>query len=125
AEYADLRQEDAADVFAECIKVAMVESQDISNQFGRSPRQHELLQAESGEVLKQAFRNNRPSPRTLWVYHYFVSPDCFVKTSKRMWQSKQSDLEIYRVLTSPKVAADAERRGYLSPWLRSEERRVG
>jgi Protein of unknown function (DUF1353) len=123
-EYADIRQEDAADIFAECIKVAMLESKEISDEFQRSPRKPELLETESGDVLKQAFRYNRPSPRTLWAYHYFVSPDCFVKTSKRMWHANHSDLEIYRVLTSPKVAQDAQTKGYLSPWLIKKFRQI-
>jgi hypothetical protein len=124
ADYADIRQEDAADIFAECIKVAMLESKEISDEFGRSPRKSELLATESGEDLKQAFRYNRPSPRTLWAYHYFVSPDCFVKTSKRLWQSNHSDLEIYRVLTSSKIAQDAQNKGYLSPWLVAKFRQI-
>jgi Protein of unknown function (DUF1353) len=123
-EYGDIGQEDAADIFAECIKVAMIQSKDIADEFGRSPRRHELLDTESGQVLKQAFRYNRPSPRTLWAYHYFVSPDCFVKQSKRMWQNNQSDLEIYRVLTSPRVAQDAQNKGYLSPWLIGKFREI-
>jgi Protein of unknown function (DUF1353) len=123
-DYADIRQEDAADIFAECIKVAMLESKEISDEFQRSPRKSELLATESGEDLKQAFRYNRPSSRTLWAYHYFVSPDCFVKTSERLWTSNHSDLDIYRVLTSAKVAHAAQTKGYLSPWLIAKFRQI-
>jgi hypothetical protein len=123
-DYAGIRQEDAADIFAECIKVAMLESKEISDEFQSSPRKSDLLETESGTELKAAFRYNRPSPRTLWAYHYFVSPDCFVKTSKRLWNANHSDLEIYRALTSPKVAHDAETKGYLSPWLIKKFRQI-
>jgi hypothetical protein len=115
-EYADIRQEDAADIFAECIKIAMLEADEISNAYERSSVEHPAETANLAD-LKTAFRTNRPNRRVLWLYHYFVSPDCVVKASMKLWNKTHSDLEIYRVLTSPGVVKRAEEKGYLSPWL--------
>lgn len=115
-EYADIRQEDAADIFAECIKIAMLESDEISHEYERSSAIRRVETVNLSD-LKSAFRYNRPNRRVLWLYHYFVSPDCFVKKSTKMWNYNHSDLEIYRVLASPTVVKRAEEKGYLSPWL--------
>jgi len=115
-DYADISQNDAADIFAECIKVTMEESKVILEGFDRLNAQD----AGNGATLaglKDALRYNRPHPRTLTTYHYFVSDDCVVKTSKQIWEKHGSDVAIYRVLTSPEVRQHAKKHGYLSDWL--------
>ena len=114
ADYADITQDDAADIFAECIKIAMIQSEEILSQFENNREQFKTADLSS---IKEALRYNRKNPRTLWAYHYFVSEDCFVKTSKRVWDNNNSDIEIYKVLASPEVARLAKEKGYLSPWL--------
>jgi hypothetical protein len=113
-DYANITQDDAADIFAECIKIAMIQSEEILSLFANNPAP--LKNADLSD-LKQALRYNRKNPRTLWAYHYFVSEDCFVKTSKRVWDNNNSDIEIYKVLASDEVAQMAREKGYLSPWL--------
>jgi hypothetical protein len=120
-DYEHITQNDAADIFAECIKVAMIQSEEILSQFKRN--QEQLKTADLSD-LKQALRNNHKSPKNLWAYHYFVSEDCFVNTSKRVWNNKNSDIEIYKVLASPQVERLAKEKGYLSPWLIRRFRRI-
>jgi hypothetical protein len=120
-EYEKITQNDAADIFAECIKVSMLQAEGISDEFGRR------LKSEPGElpkhlpknmaVLREAFEDNQPDDRILWAYHYFVSDDCFVKTSQKVWRDHSSDVNIYRALTSPEIAPLAVEKGYLSPWM--------
>jgi hypothetical protein len=117
--YGDLSQEDAADIFAECIKVAMVQSEEINEALKRFPRSvdPEHPSPEAFKELKAALRYNQKNPRTLWAYHYFVSPDAFIRTSKKLWAEKHCTIETYRFLTSHAVKAVALQKGYLSPWL--------
>jgi hypothetical protein len=120
--YGLMSQGDAADIFAECIRVTMGESEAILRDFeqlGTAPPNtgKKSLARENLEELKDALRVNKPSPRTLWAYHYFVSPDCFVHKSTAMWEDQTSDLELYRLLSSPTVVGRAKEKGYLSPWI--------
>ena len=119
--YAKLDQDDAADIFVECIKVAMMQSRDIVEAFDRFPAQ-ELDQANASssepfKELKASLRHNRPNPRKLWMYHYFVSRDSIIKISKKHWDEKHATLETYRFLTSDPVRKIVLEKGYLSPWL--------
>ena len=119
-QYACLSQEDAADIFAECIKVAMIQSQDIVTALDQFPKRKADPAHPSPEALqelKAALRYNRPNSRTLWAYHYFVSPDAITKTSKRIWEKESRTLETYRFLTDPAVKDVALEKGYLSRWL--------
>lgn len=120
--YADLTQNDAADILAECLKATMLETQRITEDFDRlEQRQDNAGQIEHKPAtlkgLRAALRYNRPRPSTLWFYHYFVSDDCLTKASTRTWNDHSSDVDIYRVLGSETMANRALERGYLSPWL--------
>jgi len=92
----DLDQDDAADIFAECIKVTMMQSRDIVEAFDRFPAEQSDSEKKSGEPfkeLKASLHHNRPSPRKLWMYHYFVSDNAIVKTRKQHWNEKHCTLE--------------------------------
>jgi hypothetical protein len=118
--YKDLNQEDAADIFAECIKVAMVQSSEIVDALNKFPPKSvdsNHPPSEAFKELKAALRYNRPNSRTLWAYHYFVSPDAIIKTSKKLWAERHCTIETYRFLTSETVKGVALQKGYLSPWL--------
>ena len=118
--YGDLTQEDAADIFAECIRVAMVQSDEISNavqHYPVRPGDPDHPSPEAFKELQSALRYNRPNSRTLWAYHYFVSPDAFIRTSKKLWEEKHCTIETYRFLTSNAVKKVALQKGYVSPWL--------
>ena len=118
--YGDLSQGDAADIFAECIRVAMAQSADIHDalqQYALQPADHDHPSPEAFKELESALRYNRPNSRTLWAYHYFVSPDAFIKTSKKLWEEKHSEIETYRFLTDSAVSKVALKKGYVSPWL--------
>ena len=126
--YRDITQDDAADIFAECIKSAMLESGEIVKEFDTQSRKkpggnsnHESANLTS---LKDAFRYNQPSPLTLWAYHYFVSSDCFIDASKKAWDEKTTDVDIYRVLASEKIAHDMEKNGYISKWMIHRFRKI-
>jgi Protein of unknown function (DUF1353) len=120
--YGLMKQNDAADIFAECINVVMSESQEILKDFANlssgkfSDNDGSLAKANLDE-LKDALHNNQPSPPRLWAYHYFVSDDCVVSKSTAMWNEENSNLELYRLLSSPTVRKRAQEKGYLSPWL--------
>jgi len=119
-QYKDITQDDAADIFAECVKSAMLESEEIVKEFDAQKENRKGAPApESANLtsLKNAFHANRPSPLALWAYHYFVSSDCLVGTSRQAWQERTTDVDIYRVLASKKVAAQVEKNGYLSKWM--------
>lgn len=117
--YAEVTQDDAADIFAECLKVTMEESKGILGDFkrleARAPKGHP--DPANLDTLKDALHYSRPDPKTLWAYHYFVSKDCLIGTSSHVWNDHNSDVDIYRVLAGPEVRARARKRGYLSPWL--------
>ncbi|MEP6671190.1 MAG: DUF1353 domain-containing protein [Chthoniobacter sp.] len=118
--YKDITQDDAADIFAECVKSAMLESEEIVKEFDLQKKNRSgAAPPESANLtsLKDAFHTNRPSALTLWAYHYFVSSDCLVGASKQAWEERSTDVDIYRVLASKKVAAQAEKNGYLSKWM--------
>ena len=118
--YAKLTQDDAADIFVECIKISMVQSRDILEAFDRFPAQEPDPGEEAAEPfkeLKASLRHNRPSPRKLWMYHYFVSRDSIVKASKKHWDEKHATLETYRFLTSEPVKKIVLEKGYVSPWM--------
>jgi hypothetical protein len=118
--YGDLSQEDAADIFAECIRVAMAQSEEIHDalqHYPVRPADPDHPSPEAFRELQSALRYNRPNSRTLWAYHYFVSPDAFIKTSKKLWEEKHCTIETYRFLTSSVVRAVALQKGYVSPWL--------
>ncbi len=118
--YKDLSQEDAADIFAECIRVAMAQSAEIHDalqQYPARPADPDHPSPEAFKELESALRYNRPNSRTLWAYHYFVSPDAFIKTSKKLWEENHSTIETYRFLTSSDVSTVALQKGYVSPWL--------
>ncbi len=120
--YGLMDQNDAADILAECIGVVMSESQQILKDF-RELSSGELrfddgsLAKANLDELKDALRNNMPSPTRLWAYHYFVSKDCVVRKSTTMWNEESSNLELYRLLSHPQVRERARKKGYLSPWL--------
>jgi hypothetical protein len=118
--YGDLSQEDAADIFAECIRVAMAQSDEIHDalrHYPVRPADSDHPSPEAFKELQSALRYNRPNSRTLWAYHYFVSPDAFIKTSKRLWEEKRCTIETYRFLTSSAVSKVALKKGYVSRWL--------
>ena len=120
--YGLMTQEDAADIFAECINVVMSESKEILDDFrdlssGKFSDGNGSLAKANLDELKDALHNNEPSPPRLWAYHYFVSADCIVRKSTRMWDEENSNLELYRLLSHPIVRTRAKEKGYLSPWL--------
>lgn len=118
--YGDLSQADAADIFAECIRVAMAQSAEIHDalqHYPVRPADPDHPSPEAFKELQAALRYNRPNSRTLWAYHYFVSPDAFIKTSKKLWEEKHCTIETYRFLTSSAVRTVALQKGYVSPWL--------
>jgi hypothetical protein len=118
--YAALDQDDAADIFAECIKVTMIQSHDIVEAVDRYSAQQPDPGNASSEPFHQlegSLRHNQPSPTKLWMYHYFVSRDSIIKASKQHWDEKHATLETYRFLTSDPVKKIALEKGYLSPWL--------
>src|SRR4029079_426402 len=118
--YAQLNQDDAADIFVECIKISMMQSRDIVGAFEQFPAQQPDPGQETAEPfkeLKASLRHNRPSPKKLWMYHYFVSRDSIVNASKKHWDQKHATLETYRFLTSDPVKKIVLEKGYLSPWL--------
>ncbi len=119
-QYGALTQEDAADIFAECIKVAMIQSRDIVSAINSFPPANTDANHPSAEAFKElrgALAYNKPDARTLWAYHYFVSPDAFIKTSKKLWEDRHCTMETYRFLTEESVKRVALSKGYLSPWL--------
>jgi len=125
--YEKVDQDDAADIFAECIKVTMMQSRDITGAFDRFAAQQPDGGKRSSEEfndMKAALHHNRPSPTKLWACHYFVSKDSIIKTSKKLWDDKDSTLETYRFLTSDPVKKLTLEKGYLSPWLISRFKRI-
>jgi hypothetical protein len=122
-DYANVDQDDAADIFAECIKVTMLQSKEVrdaldyldNKQAGSMSGSERPTANFAG--LKSALRHNRPSPRTLWLYHYFVSKNCLIGTSRNVWRELNSDMAIYQALSESNVARHAEEKGYLSKWL--------
>jgi hypothetical protein len=68
-------------------------------------------------ALRDAFHYSRPHPPTLCAYHYFVSDDCLIGTSRKVWEDHSSDADIYRVLASRELAHHLVKRGYLSRWM--------
>ena len=121
-QYAQIDQNDAADILAECIKVTMVQSANIledarrvrSSQVGRRAGPEETS---TFRDLGKALQVNRPDAGTLWAYHYFVSDDCFVGKSKEIWRYESPDIAIYRALTNEPIAELARKKGYMSDWL--------
>ena len=110
-EYAKMTQADAADIFAECIKVTMLEAGDMLHQIETAPpAQRKKYMATLGEMLRD-IRQARPRAFQLNAYHYFVSPDCLVKTSVGIWNELRDDRDTYRLLTTGTA------RGYFSDWL--------
>ena len=126
APYKDIAQADAADIFAECIKVSMESCKVLLGRFDAFEKRGKkrTANARTLDELTSALRYNRPHPFTLWAYHYFVSPDCIAKESVTTWNHPGSDLDIYRVLTRPEISDFVEKQGYLSPWLIAQFKRV-
>ena len=121
--YAELTQDDAADIFAECIRAIMVESDRISGDL-IALRQQELAQnrhtvGRIDDILRE-LRNTRSKARKLWTYHYFVSSDCLARTASKMWAAHHDDLGLYRILAE----GGAVNKGYISPWLQEQFRKV-
>ena len=119
ANYANITQDNAADIFAECIKATMEESEKILADFTGLSNGGTAAQANRKTLqgLIDALKYNHRSPLALWIYHYCVSTDCIVKTSVRMWDHPGDDVQLYSLLTSPEVERRAREIGYLSPWL--------
>jgi hypothetical protein len=121
--YADVDQDDAADIFAECIKVTMLQSKEVSDALDYLGKEQAGSRVGSEQPtanfagLKNALRYNRPSPRTLWLYHYFVSKNCLIGTSRDVWGKLDSDVAIYQALSEGSVARQVQEKGYLSQWL--------
>jgi hypothetical protein len=67
--YGDLSQEDAADIFAECIKVAMVQSEEINEALKRFPRSvdPEHPSPEAFKELKASLRYNQKPADALGI----------------------------------------------------------
>jgi hypothetical protein len=121
--YKDITQADAADIFAECIKSTMISSDNL-----RADLVYLQKDAPQGiisrlEDLRNQSKNTRSKRWKLHAYHYFVSPDCLLRKSVKMWNAKHDDLGLYEILGGKhaKVAVD---RGYLSPWLVESFRNV-
>src|SRR5204863_998536 len=116
-EYAKVDQDDAADIFAECIKVTMLQSRDmIEADDGVASQQSDRGNGSQGvQEFKSALGYTRPSSHTLWVYHYFVSRDAVIKKGTRIWDDKRCDDETYRFLTSDKRKKLALKKDSLSP----------
>lgn len=114
--YKDITQEDAADIFAECIKATMTCSDSLRQDLAVLEKEAAAPVKVRLEELRTESKNTRSNNWKLNAYHYFVSPDCLVKKSVVMWKAKHDDIGLYELLGG-KFAQTAMDRGYLSPWL--------
>jgi hypothetical protein len=116
AAYKDMTQEDAADIFAECIKATMKMSDSLIadlQTLGHDAAPGVKMRLDE---LRAESRNTNSKNWKIWAYHYFVSPDCVAQKSVKMWNTNHDDLGLYE-LFADKFAQTAVDRGYLSDWL--------
>ncbi len=119
--YASLTQEDAADIFAECIKVIMNESKTLKGELAKlRATQAGGDAAVSSNLLEieQSLKQTQPTGWRLHAYHYFVSPDCIVPTSVEMWDQDSNDLALFRLFAEGETGDHAQKLGFITPWLR-------
>lgn len=107
-QYKDITLDDAADIFAECIR---------KNMFLGSRRTafiHSQQEKHPGDPawkdIQQAFPDNRESPFALWAYHYAVSPDCIAPAARNLWQSRQNDIALCRTILTTQLGSRAFRK---------------
>ena len=116
AAYKDMTQEDAADIFAECIKATMKLSDNLIADLTKLERDSSPGVRSRLEELSVESQNTKSKGWKLWAYHYFVSPDCIAQKSVTMWNTNQDDLGLYE-LFGDKFSKTAMERGYLTDWL--------
>ncbi|MBE7495921.1 MAG: DUF1353 domain-containing protein [Verrucomicrobiaceae bacterium] len=122
AEYADLTQDEAADIYAECIRAIMDQNarlkQDLTVLMDRNgnPLSHDRL-----VELRDSLKPVRKSSFWLWAHRWFTSEDCLIPTARKKWEAQHDDLGLYEALAKRETAVE---KGYMSAWLRKKFRRI-
>jgi hypothetical protein len=121
-EYGSLKQDDAADIYAESIRAIMDLGTEMKADLDKLIERNENPMAktrleELGESLKPARKNSF----WLWAHRWFTSEGCLVPTARKTWESQHDDLGLYELLARSDVAVE---KGYMSKWLQKKFRAV-
>ena len=106
--YADIGLGDAADIFTECIRKNMYLGGRRTAFIKSQERLHPGDPAWQG--VREVFPDNKESPFELWAYHYAVSPDCIAPNARKLWETRNNDIEVCRAILATKLGSREFRR---------------
>jgi hypothetical protein len=122
AQYQSVTQDEASDIYAECIRSIMDESVRMKADIAaKIAKDHNSLITPRLEDLKDSLRDSKPSKFRIWAHHWTTSTRCWIPTAKKMWMAQHDDLGVYEALAASDYAID---QGYMSKWLQKKFRRV-
>jgi hypothetical protein len=118
-DYKDITLDDAADIFAECIRVNMK----LGAKRAAFIRKMEQVHPgdEGWKEVRKVFPDNPPSASELCAYHWSVSSDCIVKSAQKLWDTKQNNMQVCRVILGTRLGSEWFR-ARIAELLKSEER---
>ncbi|MGV3659324.1 MAG: DUF1353 domain-containing protein [Prosthecobacter sp.] len=121
-QFASLTQDEASDLYAECIKALMEESQRMSADLAaKIEKDNNPMTAERLKDLRASLKDSRPSRFRIWAHHWTTSTRCIVSTGEKMWKAQHDDLGVYEALAG---SDHAVKEGYMSKWLQKKFRAV-
>lgn len=122
AVYGSLTQDDAADIYAECIRAVMDLTIEMGKDLNMLIAQNENPLAKARlEELRDSLKPAKKSSFWLWAHRWFTSEGCWMPTAKKTWQSQHDDLGLYELLARSDAAVE---KGYMSKWLRKKFKAV-
>lgn len=122
AQYESITQDDASDIYAECIRSIMDESVRMQADLAaKIAKDHNSLTTSRLKDLEVSLHDSKPSKFRIWAHHWTTSSRCLVPTAKKMWMAQHDDLGVYEALADSDYAVD---QGYMSKWLQKKFRRV-
>lgn len=118
-DYKDITLDDAADIFAECIRVNMKLGARRAAFIHKMEQQHP--HDEGWQQVRDIFPDNPPSAYELWVYRWSVSSDCIVKGAEKLWKSKRNNVQVCRTILATHLGSKWFR-ARIEELLKSEEK---
>lgn len=119
--YSDITQDQAADVYAECIKTIMEQSHKIDQMIkaDMAANGNQLTESRMKE-FRESLQDARPDSSRLWKHWWFTKDNGVVGTAKSKWLAKHDDLGVYERLSSDVAVKE----GFMSAWLQRRFKEV-
>lgn len=120
--YKSITQDDASEIYAECIRSLMEETDRIQSDL------KDLIAREPGKLtgprlqeLASSLDSSKKNKFRIWAHHWTTSTRCFIPKAKQMWMAQHDDLGVYEAIAESNHAVSS---GYMSAWLQKKFRAI-